>query len=92
MKRFPFVSQLANKNQFVIEYNNYTVFQSYNSIMAVYDKEKNSIVIDNDETNFTKTTSKHLYMFFEMFGINIHSKKDLSKAIKAGEIETANLN
>ena len=62
------VQQLANKNQFVITYakpNSYRVysFQSYDSLIAVYDTEDYTLYINGAMWDISKTTLKHLKMF-----------------------------
>lgn len=64
------VEQLANKNQFVITYirpNGSRVysFQSYDSLIAVYDTEDGKLYINWCKWDFSKTTMKHLKMFIE---------------------------
>jgi hypothetical protein len=52
--------QFYNKNQFIIRDENKTVFQSYNSIIAIYENRKLTLGIDWD---YSHTTQKHLYLF-----------------------------
>lgn len=66
-----FVHQLANKNQFVIEYNNHCdstkttnyVFQSYRSIIAIYNPETKTLLLNWHKWDYSKTTLKHLKLF-----------------------------
>lgn len=44
MKKYIKVKQLENKNQFIVINDDYIYFQSYDSLIAVYDKEKKRIV------------------------------------------------
>lgn len=60
------VTQLENKNQFLIKDNNFIYFQSYDSLVAVYDK-KNDIVILGCDWDYSKTTRKHLYIFLSEY-------------------------
>lgn len=55
------VKQFYNKNQFIIEGENKTVFQSYNSIIAEIDKNGN-LKLGRD-WDYSNTTLKHLYLF-----------------------------
>lgn len=64
------VEQLENKNQFVILGNNGEVeFQSYNSRIAKINK--NGSLELSSRWNYSKTTSKHLYMFLEKYLYNL---------------------
>lgn len=66
MKRYIKVKQLENKNQFIVINDNFVYFQSYNSLIAVYDKEKSVLSLGSD-WNFSKTTLKHLYIFIDAY-------------------------
>ena len=66
------VYQLENKNQFVIEFikpNNYSVlcFQSYKTLIAVYDCEYKQMLINWRYWDYSKTTSKHLKIFVNRY-------------------------
>lgn len=56
------VSQFYNKNQFIITSDRKTVFQSYNSTIAVIDEKGLTLGRNWD---YSKTTMKHLYLFLE---------------------------
>lgn len=79
------VEQFYNKNQFVIFDNKKTIFQSYDSTIAVIDKTK----INNDLTlgkdwNYSSTTLKHLYLFLEEYCYyNVWSKVENASNKKA---------
>lgn len=60
------VEQLENKNQFLIRANNKIVFQSYDSIIAIYDKEKRTLKLGK-YWDYSNTTRKHLYIFLYRF-------------------------
>ena len=49
-----------NTNQYLINTDTKIIFQSYNTIMFTYYKNKNKIVFNTDEENYTKTTCKYL--------------------------------
>ena len=51
-------------NQFIITDDGREIFQSYETIIAIKDKGK--IILDNDALDYSKTTSKYLYMFLGM--------------------------
>lgn len=57
------VHQLENKNQFIIFNNKYRVFQSYNSTVAIYNIENNTLYLNRSKWDYSKTTLKHLYIF-----------------------------
>lgn len=62
MERITKVRQLENRNQFIMEDDKKTIFQSYDSIIAVFDKEKRDITLGCD-WDYSRTTLKHLYIF-----------------------------
>jgi len=87
-------------NQFTIEEKtkgkSILTFQSYNTIICklISTNKKNTIILDIDALNYSRTTSKYLYSFLDSFshlnyGIR---KKEILKAIKNKEIQTKNLN
>lgn len=88
------VSQLINNNgnaaanQFVLNHSNCLVFQSYNTIIAEdYRQERGGrIVLDTEALNYSKTTSKHLFIFLGM------DRKRIEKRIKEGSIIVKVLN
>lgn len=68
MKVYNMTSSKGNevKNQFVIEYSlNLTAFQSYNTLIAVYDSEND--VLYHDRFKYSHTTSKYLNRFIRKF-------------------------
>ena len=72
-------------NQFIIEYGNFTAFQSYSTLIAVYDS-KNDILYQ-DENFYSRTTSKYLNMFINKYQPLTISKVDnnsLHKIIERG--------
>lgn len=81
------VSKSGNNvsNQFIIETDNETIFQSYNSIIAKVDYD-NNITLDSHYWDYSRTTSKYRNMFLNM------STNDIKKDIKLGNIKLDNLN
>jgi len=79
-------SSKGNKvpNQFVIATENKIFFQSYNFIIAMV--QGGVIYLDPVYYNYSKTTSKYLYMFLNM------TKKEMQDKLKSGEIQFKNLN
>lgn len=71
-------------NQFIIEHEGKTYFQSYSTIIAV--KEGGKLTLDKNYWNYSVTTSKYRNEFTRM------NTAETKKAIKNGEIELANLN
>lgn len=78
------VEQFHVKNQFLIKDDNKTIFQSYNSIIAV--NEAGKITLDSDKWDYSKTTGKYRNLFLG------EDKKITEKKIKSGEYKLANLN
>lgn len=67
MKIKNITSPKGNKvaNQFILEYGNYTAFQSYSTLIAVYDNKNDTLY--QDENFYSRTTSKYLNMFIEQY-------------------------
>nr|DAS07015.1 MAG TPA: hypothetical protein [Caudoviricetes sp.] len=61
-------------NQFIIEFNNYTAFQSYSTLIAVYSHENDTLYLD--EKKYSVTTSKYTNMFIEQYQPLTISKVD----------------
>ena len=71
-------------NQFIIEHEGKTYFQSYSTIIAV--EEGGQLTLDKNYWNYSVTTSKYRN---EFTGRNTAETK---KAIESGEIKLADLN
>lgn len=56
------VRQLENKNQFLMEDEKQVIFQSYNSIIAIFNKKTRDLTLGCD-WDYSRTTLKHLYIF-----------------------------
>ena len=87
------VSNLYNKNQFIIEVStlnkDYLIFQSYKSEIAIYCYNTKELYINEYYINYSKTTSKHLYIFInEYTPYTAHNLKELNEAIKDKQILT----
>ena len=52
--------ELIRPNQYLINTDTKIIFQSYNTIMFTYYKNKNKIVFNTIESKYTKTTCKYL--------------------------------
>ena len=72
-------------NQFIIDDNNESFFQSYKSMIAKVDKF-GKVFLDSYYWNYSRTTSKYRNMFLNM------TTKEIEKGIKDNEIELVNLN
>ena len=81
------LSSRGNKvaNQFIIEYDRFTAYQSYSILIAVYDHENDTLY--KDENFYSRTTSKYLNMFvnkYQPLHISKVSNEDLYKIIEKG--------
>jgi hypothetical protein len=56
------IQQTAN-NHFILNTNDLLVFQSYQTIVAIYDQRHSLLYID--EFKYSRTTSKHLNKFIK---------------------------
>ena len=72
-------------NQFVLYMNNVIAFQSYDSIIAVVDKDSKTITLYAD-WDYSKTTGKHRNIFFRDYANipDLASKKGIEDALKNG--------
>lgn len=66
MSKIMKVEQFEVKNQFVLENDEQLIFQSYDSIIAVYNKESHEITLGKD-WDYSRTTSKYLYEFLDTY-------------------------
>ena len=83
--------QFHSKNQFLLEGEGKTIFQSYQTIIAKV--EGGAVTIDTSAEEYSKTTSKYLYKFLNEYSAeNISNKKDLLVAVKEGRIKREDLN
>ena len=85
-----FVSQLENKNQFVIIYydNNveYCAFQSYSTLICVYCPSTKEMLINWSMFDYSKTTSKHAKIFINNYTCyNWDNKQEFINLIRTHE-------
>jgi len=73
-------------NQFVIEKDNMLYFQSYQSIIVAIDTKLNTISLDSNYWNYSRTTSKYRNIFLG------ESTKETEENIKSGKYKLVNLN
>lgn len=79
------VKQLAN-NQFVINTENATYLQSYNSVVCKIDKPTKKVTLSN-HWDYSVTTSKYLYKFLnENTSFGKLNKKEVKTLISKGVI------
>jgi hypothetical protein len=77
-------------NQFIIESDNFTMFQSYESTIIVIDYSKQIIYVHPDY-NYSKTTGKYRNLFFNYCGLyELNTLAKLEKAMKNGCITINN--
>ena len=88
MKVSNMISSNGNKvpNQFIIERDTKTVFQSYNTIVAI--KENGNVILDSNALEYSNTTLKYLKQFLN----TNESKKSLYEKIESGFYTTSDLN
>lgn len=80
-----YVGQLANKNQFIIYYDNGVAFQSYCSLIAVLSGQH--LFINWNKWDYSKTTLKHLKMFInEYTPYTYENKQQFLKEIRNNEM------
>ena len=77
------VTSMAN-NQYIIEHNGVTYFQSYNVIIAK--KSKGKTILDKDYHEYSSTTIKYRNNFLGL------SSASVKEAIKEGKITLGKLN
>lgn len=71
-------------NQFIIETDNTTVFQSYESMVVTIDYTTKSLLIGRD-WNYSRTTGKYRNAFLNDYNFSeIATKKALEKALEKG--------
>lgn len=75
----------AAANQFVIIEKNKTTFQSYSTRIAEM-HSNGKIVLDKNALDYSKTTSKHLFIFLGV------KRKEIEKKIECGLIKVKDLN
>ena len=87
MKIENMTSNKGNKvpNQFKLYYNNFVAFQSYNTLISVYDCKNDTMYTDKDF--YSNTTSKYRNLFsdeFQPLAIIQVNNDELHKIIERG--------
>ena len=73
-------------NQFIINFHDWEIFQSYSSIIAVTKQSSSYILLDEKFHNYSVTTSRYLYLFLNM------NRKEINFKYKQGYIRYCDLN
>lgn len=69
------------KNQYVITLDKYYVFYSYNSLIAIYDREHTKLVLGCD-FDYSVTTLKYLKQFLDYYCYSIYRELPSGKSLK----------
>ena len=78
-------------NQYIIEDGKGNIlFQSYQTTIAMIEK-RGTIILDYEAENYSRTTSKYLYMFLRENSRLQNGKKSIEQAEKDGRIIRAAL-
>lgn len=77
----------AVKNQYVIKFNNYIAFQSYDSLIAVYDRDSNNLILGCD-FDYSVTTLKYLHQFLYEYCYSIYKDLIKGKSLKDSLIKS----
>lgn len=88
------ISQLINDNnnpaanQFIIEVNNGVIFQSYDSVIAFYNKNNGKVYVTED-WDYSNTTRKHFYIFLRDYckACGNIRRKDVEYEFEQGKYE-----
>lgn len=81
----------AAANQFSINTTKAYYFQSYRSVVAKKVRNENCVRLAR-YWDYSKTTSKHLYIWLrDVCGYYVNSKKDVKALIKSGHIKLSNV-
>ena len=87
VEKITYKKQYINKNQFLIYGDGENNLQSYNSLVCkTYMNKKNQFtIILGRDYDYSKTTTKHLYLFLEeytpLYFYNITNKRDYIKKL-----------
>ena len=82
----------AVANQFeIVDTDNGSYFQSYNSIIAQVRDEDSAVYLDEYYWDYSRTTMRHLYNFLSQWGYDLNKKKVL-ELIEDGVFTLTNLN
>ena len=85
------VRQLENKNQFLMEDEKQVIFQSYNSIIAIFNKKTRDLTLGCD-WDYSRTTLKHLYIFLRdviYYDLKLEQKARIREALESRNTKKA---
>lgn len=97
MSKINKIKQFYVKNQFVNESDDLDIFQSYDSIIASYDKKSKTLTLDSHRWDYSRTTIKYLYRFineycYNVFCCDIRAKDQIKYLINNNKILLKDLN
>ena len=70
------------KNQFLLVSDKAVTFQSYSTIVAIYDKSKDSLTV-NKYWTYSKTTQRYFYQFLDyVFYFSNSQYKELAQSLR----------
>ena len=76
----------------IVDVDNATFFQSYNSIIAEVRDSDGQVTLDEYYWDYSRTTMRHLYNFLRQWGYDGLNSKIVRQFIKDGKFKTTNLN
>lgn len=79
----------AVRNQYVVETGRQVVFQSYNSVCAVYNRDTRTLTLGED-WNRSATTRKYFWQFMRNYVYWDIDLKELRSRIASGEVKVLN--
>lgn len=85
------VKQLENKNQFLMEDEKQVIFQSYNSVIAIFNKKTRDLTLGCD-WDYSRTTLKHLYIFLKdviYYDLKLEQKTRIKEALESKNTKKA---
>jgi len=84
------ISSNGNKiaNQFIVNESEFTLFQSYDSVIikTTFEDGKRKVFLDETYWDYSRTTSRYRNLFLG------ETTKEIKEKIKSGEYELINLN
>lgn len=91
------IKQFYVKNQFINESDNKIIFQSYDKVIASFNKNTKVLTLDDYYWDYSRITSKYLYRFINEYCYNafcrdIHTKKQVKYLIDNNKILLEDLN
>lgn len=89
------VSQFHHQNQYEIlvkyEDKKYVIFQSYDTVIAIYCYEDDELYLSRYNWDYSRTTLRHLYLFINTHTMMFcHSLNDIMNLLREGHIQFYN--